>query len=421
MTNTSLIAYNRATTILLSGTDDKGHVNAFQCSNITIRDLTIEGQPHLAVANVTNAAWTDGDIVPSPGANTGKLIWNWAPSLAKFNYNILITNCQFLFGDFFVSGGYMSNVMVRNCDFTVWGGSNVFSGRNETWGSNTTNYDGSVGVFCSGFNLAVMDCVYNGNTNLSFWTAGSLGSTNLGPDGLVWFQGSSPGAGNNFVAWNAITNNHFEGIQVDSGPTAIVGNLDCSCYNNVGCTALCARGSTESTLVGAEPFGYSTCFIGNWVLGGKNGEEGSGPPLFRLDYSGNCLSLYQPTMAWSENPGGMLSAAAELAYGNIAANTLLSGGHGIYCSSLSQSVIVLNNDFRGATYKSIGWTYWATPSIINDAQVYGNLLGEGTCSHVQVQCSNTFGWFLNRNAYYNGTNVVTPFIDPLSSSIHLNP
>ena len=203
-TETTLIGYNRATTVFCLGA---GPLGVAQCTNFTLRDMTIEGQPHEAVYKETNTSYDSGQLAPGAANDLNPSITNapnvgaptafWGYRDSQYAYNILITNCQFLYGwNPITLVGPVSNIVIRDCDFNMWGGTNA-------------NF-GNVGIMGSGYNVVVISNRFNGNTNL-------LASTNyfntnndqwIAPAGLIWLQYS----GNVFIARNAITNYLFEGI-----------------------------------------------------------------------------------------------------------------------------------------------------------------------------------------------------------------
>jgi hypothetical protein len=78
----------------------------------------------------------------------------------------------------------------------------------------------------------------------------------------------------------------------------------------------------------------------------------------------------------------------------------------------------LNNNFSGATYRGIG--YLSASDYVNSAQIFGNILGQGSTFHVELPSANSFGWFLGQNEYLDAANKsVPPFLDPISSAVHI--
>ena len=57
--NTTLIAYNRATTLFSVGRSPQSYLG---CSNIILRDMTLRAQPHLAVFEGTNTTFELGAL-----------------------------------------------------------------------------------------------------------------------------------------------------------------------------------------------------------------------------------------------------------------------------------------------------------------------------------------------------------------------
>jgi hypothetical protein len=423
-TNTTLIAYNRATTVFCLGRDSTDV--PFQCANFIIRDMTIEGQPHLAVTNSvlgTNVVGTDviydtnqlGPEVPydfDPAVtnynNTGAPTIFYGAGSSQNSYNILITNCQFLYGWNPVTlNGAVSNVMVRACDFNMWGGSN-------------TNF-GNVGILGIGFNFVVIENTFNGNTNLAPASFGDV-STNMyyngwiAPSGFVWFQIG----GNFFAARNAITNYSLEGIQVNLGPNSIVGNTYSTVVNDYSACALDALGAWAGYGPSHTSQDEATCFIGNSVYGGRAGVEAApvGTVLYTINCSGNTFTLYPAYNEVNQPPAA--AAGIDLCQAaSVCGNTLVTGGYGLLFTRSNGRALLLNNNFAGATYRGIG--HETGIDTLTNAQILGNTLGEGVSFHAQLPYANTFGWFFRQNTYLDASsNSVPPFLDPASSAAHLS-
>ena len=424
-TDTTLVAYNRATTVFCLGRD--AHTNSFQCVNFILRDMTIEGQPHSAVCSIvgtnityitgTNIIYDPGELNPNStndlvagvtnGLDTGAPTIFYGPQSTQYTYNILITNCQFLYGynSITIQNTFVSNVLVRACDFNMWGGSN-------------TNF-GNVGFFGMGFNFVVIENTFNGNTNLAPASFGDV-STNMyyngwiAPSGFVWFQIG----GNFFVARNAISNYSLEGVQVNLGPNSIVGNTYSTMVNNFSACALDALGAWA----GYGPTGTSqdeaTCFIGNSVYGGRSALEGAGGNVpYTINCSGNSATLY-PAYNEVNQPPAAAAGINLCQSASVCGNTLVTGGYGFFFSRSNGGALLLNNNFGGATYRGIG--HETGIDTLTNAQVFGNTLGEGVSFHAQLPYANTFGWFFRQNTYVNAlSNSVAPFFDPASSAVHL--
>ena len=416
-TNTTLIAYNRATTVLCLGI--RNDIPA-QCTNFTLRDMTIEGQPHWAVSNITgtNIIYDAEPLNPGQindlntnvtnGPTTGAQTVVYEHTSNEWPHNILITNCQFLHGwnSVMLNGPMISNVLVRACDFNMWSGSD-------------TNF-GNAGIFGGAMNLVVIENTFNGNMDLAPSTNGYAGTPQskwLAPPGFVWLiQG-----GNLFVARNSISNYYLEAVQVNAGPNSIVGNIFQTLVNVASCCALCETGGAAVWAwgrPGITNFENATCFIGNSVYGGRQGFETPGTDTpYTYNCSGNWFHLYPPFAEINDCPG-----AAAMAYGcqtaSVCGNTLDSGGHGFMFSGTNATALILNNNFSGATYRGIG--YLSASDYVNSAQIFGNILGQGSTFHVELPSANSFGWFLGQNEYLDAANKsVPPFLDPISSAVHI--
>jgi len=423
--NTMLIAYNRATTCFCFGFDS--HANPTPCTNFILRDITIEAQPHLAVADVTNTIFELGQLIPNNNVGDLTIFYGNYP----YASNILITNCQFLYGDFCIRClGAISNVLVQGCDFTIWSGSNVYGATNTiNPTSNTCLYDGSVGIFCNpAYNVNIISNTYTGNANLTNGTFEEI-STNINyngflnkngliaPDGFVWAQEG----GNFFVARNTISNNALEGIQLNAGPNSVVGNIFQTEVSDGSCCALDVLGCWPG-LTGTDQENYSTCFIGNSVYGGRSGQEASdGYIPYSFNCSGNTFTLYPPYDDAIHGDGPGTAAGCHMFQSaSVCGNTLVTGGLGFGFIGVNTSALILNNNFGGATYRGIG-CFGSPGYSLNTAQIFGNILGEGVSFHVQLPYTNSFGWFLGKNTYLNAySNSVPPFMDPLSSAVHIS-
>jgi hypothetical protein len=420
-TNTTLIAYNRATTVFnLEPTPQN-----LGCTNFILRDMTIEAQPHLAVANVTNTVFELGEL--SGGAYTGYLTVFIGPSTAQPACNILISNCQFFYAN--ISIGLISadqNCLVTHCDFDAWGGTNVYTGAtNNPPTPNTTGYGGSVGIFCSGnpdYNVNILENTYNGNTNLVASTNNPFGYVNtngsqlVAPDGFVYFQSG----GNYFIARNTILNYELEAVQLSSGPNAVVGNTYNTLVNDGGCCALANNAGPFQAVLGTNVINHSTCFIGNSVYGGRNGcspQNEVSTPLYSLNCSGNYLTLYPP-FTQNDYPGAV-AYVENCAWVNIFGNTLVIGGHGVLFGAQCGNTLIMNNNFANATYRGIGFAEYG--GALQNASIFNNILGQGSTFHVQLPVTGSFSWFLQQNDYVNASgNSVPPFTDPASSAAHIS-
>ena len=82
--------------------------------------------------------------------------------------------------------------------------------------------------------------------------------------------------------------------------------------------------------------------------------------------------------------------------------------------------VILDDDFSGATFRGIGYMLGIGPASLENAQVYGNTLGEGVSFHAQILPYSGSRWFLNQNHFRNGSNTVPAFLDLVASSAHLS-
>lgn len=430
--NTILIGYNRATALFSVGQSAGGQ---FAITNVTLQDMTLEAQPHLAVANLTNTSFELGQLVNGTGTGTytGFLTYFVGAATNATTDNIVISNCQFLYSDYSIGLSYnVSDCLITHCDFTIWGGTNFYTRATNNYPTNTPNtasYSGSVGIFSpatADYNVIVVDNTYIGNTNLVPSTANPFGyvSTNdselLGPDGFINFQGG----GNYFIARNVISNNNLEGVQFSAGPSSVVGNAFGTLINSGSTCALCLTRSGDFGALGANAINSSTCFIGNSVFGGRQGQSSAGESAssleqYYLNFSGNDVFLYPPTV--DSYPGGMISPIS-FQWINALGNTLENGGLGAVIVDACGSAIIMNNNFANANYRGIGLDPTVGTGSVQNAAIFNNILGGGSTFHVQLPFTNSFGFFLRQNTYLNSSSnsVAFPFLDPIASAVHVN-
>jgi hypothetical protein len=445
--NTTLVAYNRATTLFCLGeTFSNGLYSQFSCTNFTLRDLTLEAQPNLAAAitgtnYITNiigsvvVVITNYTFGTSLLYDTNLLIYNYPDDqnsnlIAGFetgypviffgkdtnlcSVNILITNCQFINGYIQMGfwGGNASNVLVQACQF-LW---------------NTNSRFGNVsllGQFALA-NFVLRDNVFNGNVNLAPANYAEV-SANVGyfasnglsltAQGFVFFvQGS-----NIFLSGNTILNNSLEGINLHGGPNSVVDNVFSNWNSNGSACALAVYGASYNPPDGA--IFNATCFIGNSIYGGRTGQEAPDNLVpYICNTSGNTFDLYPPYDNYPPEVGAECrSMGVELnncTVASICGNTLVHGGYGLYYVSSNASVLVLNNNFGAATNCGIGSL--DSGRSVASAQIYGNILGQGTGFHLQTGLADGFGWFLKNNIFLNTNGIATaPFCDPATTPIHL--
>jgi hypothetical protein len=419
-TNTVLVGYNRATTFFALGWElSVTSTNVVQCKNFVLRDITLEARPNWAVSNISNSTNivpdTNSFVMASSGGindqNTnlhngfeaGALVIFAGPN--PYTYNILVTNCAFLYGyqQLNIWNTSVSNVLVTACDF-LWSSNAVF---------------GNVGFFGQGYNFVVISNTFNGNTNLAPASFAEI-STNLYYNGVIagvglaWFEYG----GNWFVGGNTILNNLFEGVQVNNGPSSIAGNTYSTFTSSGSGCALDAYGTDTTYSPTGAITDNATCFVGNAIYGGRQGVEASaGIVAYTLNCSGNSFTLYPAYDEAGEWPGSAVQVQ-DCQSANVCGNTLTNGGYGFGFSGGCSNALILNNNFSGATYRGIG--YGPAGGYLNTAQIFGNTLCEGVSFHIQLTYTNSFGWFLGQNTNVNANLSIIPlFTDPASSAVHI--
>ena len=138
--------------------------------------------------------------------------------------------------------------------------------------------------------------------------------------------------------------------------------------------------------------------------------------------SGHVFYVYPPI----DGPPGADCPGAAAGINNclsasVCGNTLVSGAFGFRFVGNNAQALVMNNNFGNATYRGIGIIGGDSPSVdyLSTAQIFSNTLGEGVSFHVQLQNTNSFGWFLGGNIYVNTNgNIIPPFFDPASAAVH---
>lgn len=371
---------------------------------------------HMSVNNGSGVAY-DPTLLSS---NAGFPTVFYGYSTVTPNNNILISNCEFLDGNYPINLRVLpsvSNVLVISNAF-LWDGSNTVPSCSA--------------CYSSGNNCVFIGNVFNGNTDLPSASFADIGTnlnydTNIGnyntaysgANNFIWCVSG----GNIFVARNTILNNGYEGVHVDAGPSAIVGNFYSNLFSDPNCCALNAFNGHQPGLTGYNVTNYSTCFIGNSVYGGRYGELGAAgtqlPLPYKVNVSGNSFSLYPAYNVTADYPGAAV-LVQDCQSASVCGNTFGTNGGGLGFSfhGTDNSALILNNNFSNVTYRAIG--YGGAGDSLYTAQIFGNILGEGVSFHVQLTASNSFGWFLDQNTYLNSSsNSVPPFLDPASSAVHI--
>jgi hypothetical protein len=186
----------------------------------------------------------------------------------------------------------------------------------------------------------------------------------------------------------------------------------CALNGDIGLGGLPGAGSAENSIT----------FVGNWVYGERVGDRMVNSPSpttpSTLSFSGNWLNLSPGIYGFDyEGPGSAVQMQSCLA-GNIVGNKMVAGGDGLQFLLNCSNVFVMNNDFGGATYGSIGTMY--DIGTLGTAQIFSNVLSDGVTFHVQLPYTNSFGWFFATNSYVNTNSISVPlFTDPASAALHI--
>ncbi|HZM03004.1 MAG TPA: LamG-like jellyroll fold domain-containing protein [Candidatus Saccharimonadales bacterium] len=414
ITNTTLIAFNRATTIFYGGNSP---TLSGPCATITLRDMTLQSQPHLAVIDTTNVTWETGQL--QPVFDAGEIVAFGGPDTNQCCRNILITNCLFLNGSISVEFIWnVSNCIVQNCQFITWSGGNDYVPGQTNSGSNSTPNSGpfgfGVGIFArAAANIVVSDNTFNGNPNLTSTMSNLLGAEN----GFVYFQE----LGNWFVADNSISNYALEGIQFSAGPTAAVRNTFTTWARTESTTALCSWNQGGSVLGIDVPTAYITDFVGNNVNGGQVGVNGPfrpDYPVFSVMVSGNNFALGGPPAnpAYDDWGGGGLVAGCQTAA--IIGNTFSSGDNLMALALSCSNILFLANDASGESFS--GLSYIGQPGGLQNAVIIRNIINRGAAYHLKLPPQDASRWILYQNQFIDAhTNTVPPILDPVSAAVHI--
>ena len=387
--------------------------------------MTLEAQPHQVYANPSNITELGhlANGVPNQYSRATLVnltgIYGGSPTNFTAAHDILISNCLFLYPDRAIGASYLSNVVVQSCDFVCWDATNFFTDQTKTSPStlftvpDITNYVTIMGYDV--LNIEVSGCTWNGNTTLA--ATNSAPATNrLAPDGFIWYIGNS----STFIGRNAISNNWLEAVQLQQGPSAVVGNTFFSFVDQSSeCAILNFAGGNTPSL------GYATSIVGNWIYGNRCGDLGSegigADPVQTENFvCGNYFHIY-PSFTYDvaditySAPIGLSSCG----FAGVCGNTCdLAEAAYISLTNCGRTFLFQNN-FSGVTASGILDEGGGVTSLTN-AEIFGNVVGQGAGPTVRLPIGNASGWFLKGNQWRSGSSSVTAFIDPASAPIHLS-
>jgi hypothetical protein len=441
-TNTVLKGHNRATTLIYVGFDPFVDPQAFVArTNFTLRDLTLEGRPHLvAVTNTSSATpkqaftnyWETGALSTPGSTDLGStMACIGGPVRGRFSENILLTNCLFRNPAYqsIVIPLRVSNCLVRACDFVLRDGTNgayPFP-RSVTHPMLTTSNDPpiNVGIFVrygGSYNINVIENTFSGNPSLLTVNTNYQADA---ADGFVWVQHGA----NAFVARNLITNNALEGVQFNCGPVGVVQNDFRTVVSGASTVALNAYALTNYPGPTAQTPDLFYSFVGNSVEGNRYAISGwfnqnydfhTNTWTYALNCCGNSVALSK-ALDLAEDYPGALSRTAWAEHLNVSGNTLQAGGHGVTLMRECTNVVVLKNDFSAATHRSLSYDDENSGGYLTRAVIAKNILGQGDSFHAKVAWPDSPTYFLLRNTYQCGMNPVSPFLDAATSPVHVVP
>lgn len=379
---TTLVAYNRDTTILFFGSSGTGWPSYSQAvTNILVRDIRFEGNPTVDYNGVTNSMGIiEEDQSTLAFSNIGSLVtFGGLPApngTISYSKNIVVSNC--LFSNPSSIGiwlGYAKDVLITNCSFIYF--NNISANMAKT-------LKGWCGILSQSLpveDVSILNCSFNGN-------ASSTNSSDYATDGMVWLS-----HGGKWIVENSTINNYgFEAIQFNAGPYTVVGNT----FNTANRLSTCALNtysdSTNLSLVTSNSCYSVYCFVNNSVTGGYAGVLGPTPSViyygrspYNLVMSANIYNM--PASIMSVNNGTTNwnpTACMQMSYINFATatgNTVANAGFAVAYNnydtnpsfSTNFTIKVLCNDF--ANVKCASFLLQDGPNRMRQAEFTANKLG----------------------------------------------
>jgi hypothetical protein len=398
---TTLVAFNRATTILYIGSGVKRLSSdsiGTPVSNILITNLTFQGNPTTnylgsydtnGLMRACKLGWTYQDplgaLVTLGGyqdPNNGAISWS---------QNLAVKNCAFYVpSSVGVSLLWDKDVVITNCSFNYFTNNMPPALADDLWAW--------CGILSLGENVedvAVLDCAFNGNASMQ--SAGDYAA-----DGLVWLSNG----GKWLVANCAITNYHFEAVNLNAGPYSVVNNTYTTLTTNIASCALhTMHNYPTNNLTSANSIYSAFCFVGNTVgtvgslggglLGIRDPGLQTGPYTFVM--SANQFKL--TTNVSGSNPAEVLVLASSKAV-TATGNQITQAHRAIHYGSSSASaqnfsLAAQGNDFANVTGSSF-FVQDGYGKLTNAVFLY-NRLGSGSDewvpntngTHIALELSST--------------------------------
>jgi hypothetical protein len=429
LSNTILMAFNRATTIFCVGGQSP---TAAARTNVVFSDLGFEARPHLVGYKDTNIIvnyWEKGGLAGTNG------IWNFgfgAPIVLTgyanldgdlfYTKNVLITNCLFRNADRAIATvKAVSDVLICSNKFITWDGDNGrYYGQTNTGiypdGPVSDDTDITAGtaanIFGTGENsdgFVIVDNEYHGSP----WITNIVSDLGLyAPDGFVWVFRS----GNYYVGRNSIKNYSLEAIQFNAGPFAVWQNVFQTFVHN-GATCTVNAGMTWPSL-NADARDDMGSVVGNSIDGGRhlyqtvNDVSPTPPRPGKVIISGNLVRLDQPFKLLSD-PYGAVASLDHTAHLNLSGNKLTDGYLAAVFDKECTNGFVLKNDFSGARQ---GGVFLRSETLL--AHIYAkNTLNAGVSYHFRAGLAAGSKMFSVKDSFSNPSNEV---LDSSGLPVHIS-
>jgi hypothetical protein len=373
--STTLVAYNRDTTILFCGSDGGGYPqNSPAVTNIMVQDITFEGKPTIDYTGASNSV---GIVVENGGqCNIGSLLTFGGRKDGdeiKYTKNLIVTNCFF----YNPSGigiwlGYAKDVLITNCAFSY------FNGISSNLASTLRGWCGVLSQSQSVQDVAILHCSFNGNGRLT-------NSADYATDGMVWLQ-----TGGKWIVDDCnIANYGLEAVQFNAGPNTVVGNTFSTTNRPSSCALnLFINDNYQALMTGNSIYSVS-CFVNNTVANGGAGVTGPVPGAvfghspYNLVTAANRFDLPGPIVTVDDGVYHP-TVCVQMAYANsatVSGNKVIASGFGVAYNNYDDPAIacfpfslqVLCNDFSKIDYSS--FFLQDNPGKMRQARFTANRLG----------------------------------------------
>lgn len=467
---TLLMAHNRCTTLFYIGSGWARATN-IPFKNIAFENLTLKGNPHIrtngafepgwywnATYYLTNDAWTTclgspytNYVVADPKTHQG------VGSLLTFDgvrpmSEIAIKNCNFANASGYpiILSGCTDVLLVSNTFsmfnadretnilfVSLWNADGTLTNKQPinplpnndgvTWNSPYYSGVGVFGVVLT--NVVLIGNAYDGNpayvpTNHGQWVTG---------DGIVWFQSG----GNWYLSENRVDKFGIEGVQFNSGPSALVGNTFAATKEN-GIAAIAVTASANG--VSGDAFDCSHSIVGNSFVNVRIGLTSwySNLLTFCGNYVSNCPPMLATNVPWCDQENAMISFySPQSLYANVSGNTVSNAGYAINTYGTNGGLVprmlfALANDFSNiqrvdphplvfsrGTFRLESGTSNASPTNVIIAR---SIVGAAVSNpaHLSLDVSDASHFYLLQNIYRNTNGVSGSVVtDPANAPIHV--